>query len=100
MRRAISPRFATRTLANTLRILSTDELRRPTDRRARYLRADRRRVVRGLVLGPRLLGNRCLLRSDGDGLVRREDRAPHRPYLAPGLAPRPGGGQAARGRDA
>ena len=34
---AISPRFATRTLPNTRRILPADELRRPVDRRPRAL---------------------------------------------------------------
>ena len=59
----------------------TDELRRSADRRPRGLGADRRRAFRDPLPRPRLLGDRRLLRRDGDRLVRRPDRAPHRPHL-------------------
>src|SRR6476469_8091395 len=100
IRSAISPRFATRTLANTIRILSTDGPRRPTDRRTRALGADRGRALRDLVPEPQLLGDRGVLCRDGNGLLRRQGRPADRPFLTTGIAPRPGRGQAARDGDA
>ena len=47
-----------------------------------------------------LLGDRRLLRGDGDRLVRRPDRAPHRPHLVVRVAARPRRRQAARDVDA
>ena len=48
----------------------------------------------------RVLGDRALLRRDGDGLVRRPDRAPARRDLPARLAARPDRRQGARARGA
>ena len=84
MRIAISPRLATSTLRERpIDAAYSPEAvtpRRSADRRARASPCPF--VVVALRVGlrrPRLLGDRALHRGDGDRLVRRAARAPHRP---------------------